>query len=57
MVERLDLGIALHSATIITQEVAEQMVSSVQRVVDRQNLGVSVTVSFVALDQFVSETA
>ena len=57
MIDRVDQAIAIHSATVLTEQDAQEMVTSVQTVIDDQGLAANVELSFGAMSQFVTEQA
>ena len=57
MIDRVDQAIAIHSATVLTVEDAQEMVASVQTVIENQGLEANVELSFGAMAQFVTEQA
>ena len=57
MIDRVDQAIAIHSATVLTEQDAQEMVTSVQTVIENQGLAANVELSFGAMSQFVTEQA
>ena len=57
VIDRVDQAIAIHSATVLTEQDAQEMVTSVQTVIDDQGLAAHVELSFGAMSQFVTEQA
>ena len=57
VIDRVDQAIAIHSATVLTVRDAQEMVTSVQTVIENQGLAANVELSFGAMAQFVTEQA